>query len=69
MRAWRAGQRLRRFTRGDGDAGHVPLSEGIRSSRAIETATFDDVGARVICGNLHPDHATVPGSCPGTGSG
>ena len=32
---------------------------GIRSSRAIEMATFDDVGARVICGNCHPDHATV----------
>src|SRR5215472_6517160 len=33
--------------------------KGIRSSRAIEMATYDDVGARVICGNLHPDHATV----------
>jgi transposase len=33
--------------------------KGIRSSRAIEAATFDDVGARVICGNLHPDHSTV----------
>ena len=33
--------------------------KGIRSSRAIEMATWDDVGARVICGNLHPDHATV----------
>jgi transposase len=33
--------------------------KGIRSSRAIEMATFDDVGARVICANLHPDHATV----------
>jgi len=33
--------------------------KGIRSSRAIEMATFDDVGARVICGNLHPDHATT----------
>src|SRR5262249_34575761 len=33
--------------------------KGIRSSRAVEMATFDDVGARVICGNLHPDHATV----------
>ena len=32
--------------------------KGIRSSRAIELATFDDVGARVICGGLHPDHAT-----------
>jgi transposase len=33
--------------------------KGIRSSRAIEAATFDDVGARVICGNLHPDHSTI----------
>ncbi len=33
--------------------------KGLRSSREIEMATFDDVGARVICGNLHPDHATV----------
>jgi transposase len=33
--------------------------KGIRSSRAVEMATFDDVGARVICGNLHPDHSTV----------
>src|SRR5215472_6215039 len=33
--------------------------KGIRSSRAIEMATWDDLGARVICGNLHPDHATV----------
>jgi transposase len=33
--------------------------KGIRSSRGIEMATFDDVGARVICANLHPDHATV----------
>jgi transposase len=32
--------------------------KGIRSSRAIEMATFDDVGARVICGGRHPDHAT-----------
>jgi transposase len=32
--------------------------KGVRSSRAIEMATFDDVGARVICGGLHPDHAT-----------
>lgn len=30
-----------------------------RSSREIEMATFDDVGARVICGGLHPDHSTV----------
>jgi transposase len=33
--------------------------KGVVSSRGIEAATFDDVGARVICGNLHPDHATV----------
>jgi len=33
--------------------------KGLRSSREIEMATFDDVGARVICGNLHPDHASV----------
>jgi transposase len=33
--------------------------KGIRSSRAIEMATFDDVGAWVIVGNLHPDHSTV----------
>jgi transposase len=33
--------------------------KGVRSSRAVEMATFDDVGARVICGNCHPDHATV----------
>jgi len=31
----------------------------LRSCRDIEMATFDDVGARVICGNLHPDHSTV----------
>lgn len=33
--------------------------EGIRSSRAIEMACFDDVGARVITGNRQVDHATV----------
>jgi transposase len=33
--------------------------KGIRSSRAVEMATFDDVGARVIMGNLHPDHSTI----------
>jgi transposase len=32
---------------------------GRRSSREIEAATFDDVGARIICGGLHPDHSTV----------
>src|SRR5258708_37648878 len=25
----------------------------------MEMASFDDVGARVICATLHPDHATV----------
>ena len=33
--------------------------KGVRSSRAIEMATWDDVGARVICANLHPDHSTI----------
>src|SRR5580693_8160735 len=33
--------------------------KGVRSSRAVEAATYDDLGARVICGNLHPDHSTV----------
>jgi transposase len=33
--------------------------KGTRSSRAVEVATWDDVGARVICGGLHPDHATI----------
>ncbi len=33
--------------------------KGVRSSRAVEMATFDDVGARLIMGNLHPDHSTI----------
>jgi transposase len=33
--------------------------KGLRSSRAIEMATWDDVGARVICSGLHPDHSTI----------
>jgi len=33
--------------------------KGVRSSRAIEAASFDDLGARVIMGNQHPDHATI----------
>jgi transposase len=33
--------------------------KGIRSSRAIEMASHDDVGVRVLLGNRHPDHATV----------
>jgi transposase len=32
---------------------------GRRSAREIEMATYDDVGARVICGGLHPDHSTA----------
>jgi transposase len=32
---------------------------GRRQSREIEMATWDDVGARIICGGLHPDHSTV----------
>lgn len=32
---------------------------GRKSSREIEMATYDDVGARIICGGLHPDHSTV----------
>jgi transposase len=53
---------------GQGNTGYHPrmmvalvmycYCKGIRSSRAIEMATWDDVGARVICGGLHPDHAT-----------
>jgi transposase len=33
--------------------------KGLRSSRAIEMATWDDVGARVICSNLHPGHSAI----------
>jgi transposase len=32
---------------------------GRKPSREIEMATFDDVGARIICGGLHPGHSTV----------
>lgn len=32
---------------------------GRRSSRETGMATFDDVGARIICGGLHPDHSTA----------
>lgn len=32
--------------------------KGVRSSRAMEAASYDDVGVRVILGNHHPDHAT-----------
>ena len=57
---------------GDGGQGHpgyhrammVTLAgycfcKGIRSSRAIAMATVDDVGARVICANLHPGHSAA----------
>lgn len=33
--------------------------KGIRSSRAIEMACFDDVGCRVLTGNRQADHATI----------
>jgi transposase len=33
--------------------------KGVRSSRAIEGACFDDVGCRVITGNRQADHATI----------
>src|SRR5258708_8635625 len=33
--------------------------KGLRSLRASEMATLDDVGARVICANLHPDQSTI----------
>ena len=33
--------------------------KGIRSSRAVQMACFDDVGCRVITGNQAVDHATV----------
>src|SRR6266511_2798208 len=33
--------------------------KGIRSSRAIEGACFDDLGCRVITGNCQADHATI----------
>lgn len=34
---------------------------GRRSCREIELATHDDVGARIICEGLHPDHSTIAG--------
>src|SRR5215470_14471768 len=33
--------------------------QGERSSRVIEKRCVRDVGYRVICGGLHPDHATI----------
>jgi transposase len=32
---------------------------GRRSAREIEMASYDDVGARVICGGLHPRHSAI----------
>jgi transposase len=32
---------------------------GRKSAREIEAATYDDVGARIIAGGLHPDHSTI----------
>lgn len=34
-------------------------SKGIRSSRKIEAACWDDVGCRIITGNHRIDHATI----------
>jgi transposase len=33
--------------------------KAIRSSRAIEASCYDDLGSRVIMGNLQPDHSTI----------
>ena len=40
--------------------------QGERSSRVIEKRCVRDVTYRVIAGGLHPDHATIAGSGPGT---
>jgi transposase len=57
--------------RGDGQGGrpHDPAMmttlilycycRGRKPARQIEAATYDDVGARIIAGGLHPDHSTV----------
>ena len=29
------------------------------SSRKLETATYEDIGFRVLCGGNHPDHCTI----------
>ena len=34
-------------------------AKGVRSSRAIERACWDDVGCRVLTGSHAPDHATI----------
>mgnify|MGYP002629005930 CR=1 FL=1 len=32
---------------------------GVRSSRRIERATHEDIGFRLICGDIHPDHSAI----------
>jgi transposase len=32
---------------------------GVFSSRKLETASYDSVAMRYVCGNLHPDHDTI----------
>ena len=32
---------------------------GVYSSRKLESASWDSVAFRYICGNLHPDHDTI----------
>jgi len=34
-------------------------ASGIRSSRRMEDATFDELGVRVLTGNQHPDHDSI----------
>jgi transposase len=34
-------------------------AQGMFSSRAIERATYQHVGVRYLCANLHPDHDTI----------
>lgn len=34
-------------------------SKGIRSSRKLEQATYEDVGFRILADNSHPDHDTI----------
>lgn len=34
-------------------------SVGIRSSRKLEKATYEDVGFRILCCDQHPDHDTI----------
>ena len=34
-------------------------STGIRSSRRLERATYEDIGVRVLTGGQHPDHSVI----------